>query len=131
EAGMGPRRSADEKLRLLELARQLRNVAQACRALGFSRDSYYRVKRDYERTGEAGLLTKARHVPLHKNRVAPTIEAAVLELSRSEPARGQAAVAAKMRQRGLAISAAGVRCVWLRHGLQTAERRRAWCSDLR
>ena len=126
---MGPRRSVDEKLKLLELALQLRNVAQACRALGFSRDSYYRAKCDYERTGAAGLVTKARQVPLHKNRVAPAVEAAVLELSRNEPARGQAAVAALVRQRGLAISPAGVRCVWLRHGLQTADRRRAWCHD--
>ena len=126
---MGPRRSVNEKLALLELARRLRNIARACRALGFSRDSYYRVKRDYERTGEVGLVQTARQRPLHKNRVAPAVEAAVLELSRHEPSWGQAAVAAQMRQRGLAISAAGVRCVWLRHGLQTADRRRAWCSD--
>lgn len=126
---MGPRRSVDEKLKLLELALQLRNVAQACRALGFSRDSYYRAKRDYERTGAAGLVKTARQTPLHKNRVPPAVEAAVLELSRHAPSCGQAVVAAQMRQRGLAISPAGVRCVWLRHGLQTADRRRAWCRD--
>jgi hypothetical protein len=33
------------KLGLLELAKQLGNVQQACKVLGYSRDSYYRSKK--------------------------------------------------------------------------------------
>ena len=32
------------KLGLLELAKQLGNVSQACRMMGYSRDSFYRFK---------------------------------------------------------------------------------------
>ena len=32
------------KLGLLELARQLGNVSQACKMMGYSRDSFYRFK---------------------------------------------------------------------------------------
>jgi len=33
------------KLGLLELAKELGNVSQACKVMGYSRDSFYRFKR--------------------------------------------------------------------------------------
>jgi hypothetical protein len=47
----------------------------------------------------------------------------VLELAFQQPLWGQVRVANELALRQLSVSAAGVRCVWLRHGLQTSRLR--------
>ena len=111
------------KLNLLELGAYLGNVSQACRTLGYSRDTFYRLKKRYEEAGIEGLRELSRRKPNLRNRVPEDIENAVVELAYEYPAYGQVRAAAKLLERGISISPAGVRCVWQRHELETMKKR--------
>ena len=111
------------KLGLLELAAYLQNVSEACRVMGYSRDTFYRVRKAYEEGGIESLKEKGRRKPNRRNRVSEDVERAVVELALENPALGQKRASNELRRRQVFISAAGVRCVCLRHGLETFRKR--------
>src|SRR5215469_1346833 len=89
---MTERKVIKAKVGLLELAKQLGSVTQACRVMGYSRDSFYRFRDLYEKGGDLALT----------------------EITRSKP---------KLKKRGTEVSPFGVRCIWLRHDLETMKKR--------
>lgn len=111
------------KLGLLNLAEQLHNVSQACKLMGYSRDSFYRIKELYDTGGQSALLEISRSKPILKNRVEPSIEEAVIRMAFDYPAWGQFRVSNELRKKGIIISSGGVRSVWRRNDLEVFDKR--------
>jgi hypothetical protein len=111
------------KLGLLGLAEQLGNVSQACKLFGYSRDTFYRYKDLYESGGELALQEASRRKPNIKNRIEATIEEQAVKIAFEYPAYGQVRASNELKKKGIFISPAGIRCVWLRNNLETFAKR--------
>ncbi len=57
------------KIGLLDLAEELDNVSRACKAMGVSRDTFYRYKEAVEDDGVEALIEESRRKPNPKNRI--------------------------------------------------------------
>lgn len=73
---------ARRKLSMLELATELGNVSKACKIMGYSRQQFYEIRRDFQVYGADGLLDKLPGPKgPHPNRVSQGVEQAVLDHS--------------------------------------------------
>ncbi len=108
------------KVGLIELARHLGNVSDACKVMGFSRDTFYRWKEAYEEGGEDALKELTRKKANRKNRVPESIEEAVVAYAIEFPAHGQVRASNELKlKQGISVSGGGIRGIWLRHNLHT------------
>jgi len=115
---------ARRKLSLLELASELSNVSRACKVMGYSRQQFYEIRRNFQTYGAEGLIDRlpGARGP-HPNRVSAEIEKAVLDHALDHPCHGCTRVEQELRLKGIAVSSGGVRGVWQRHGLLTKHER--------
>lgn len=70
---------ARRKLSMLQLASELGNVGKACKVMGYSRQQFYEIRRNYQTYGAEGLIDRlpGARGP-HPNRVSTEVETAVL-----------------------------------------------------
>ena len=115
---------ARRKLSLLQLAQELGNVSKACRIVGYSRQHFYEIRRNFQVHGAEGLLDRMPGAKgPHPNRVAPPIEKAILAHALKHPTHGAQRVADELMLRGLQVGSGGVRGVWTRNKLLTRHHR--------
>jgi transposase InsO family protein len=105
------------RVRLLELAVELGNVAQACRQMGVSRTRYYEWKDVAERYGVDALMPKAKRPPQLPNATPTHIVEELLTLAVIEPTIGARQYADRLHDRGYAIGKTTVQKLLNTHGL--------------
>ena len=112
------------KLSLLQLAQELGNVSKACKVVGYSRQQFYEIRRNFQLYGAEGLLDRmpGPRGP-HPNRVDEEVEKAILEHGLEHPSHGAQRVADELLVKGVQVSSGGVRGVWARQGLVTKHER--------
>nr|CDI29366.1 hypothetical protein RMONA_3550 [Rickettsia monacensis IrR/Munich] len=110
------------RIGLLKLAEQLGNVSQACKVMGYSRDTFYRYKELHDQGGEGEALYEMTRRKLALRIVCRNIEDAVVNIAVEFPAFGQERAANELRKSGIITSGGGVRSVWLRHDLESLQK---------
>ncbi len=115
---------ARRKLSLLQLASEMDNVSKACRIMGYSRQQFYEIRRNYQTYGADGLIDRLPGAKgPHPNRVSGEIEEAILGHCLDHPSHGALRVAHELMLKGVQVSSGGVRGVWSRHDLLTKHER--------
>ena len=117
-------KAARRKLSLLELASELDNVSKACRIMGYSREQFYEIRRNFQTFGADGLVDKIKGAKSpHPNRVSEEIEKAVLDYSLEFPTQGPLRVSQQLILRGVHVGVGTIRGIWQRHDIITKHQR--------
>ena len=115
---------ARRKLSLLELAKDLGNVSKACKIVGYSREQFYEIRRNFQTYGADGLIDRTPGAKSgHPNRIDTEVETAILDFCLDNPSYGPVRVAQELALKGVNVSSGGVRGVWARHDLLTKHER--------
>lgn len=67
----------------------MNNVSKACRIIGYSRQQFYEIRRNFQTYGADGLIDRLPGAKgPHPNRVPAEVETAVLEHALAHPSHG-------------------------------------------
>lgn len=120
----------DRRVRLIEHAAKIGNVAEACRVFGVSRNTYYDWINKAEKYGLSALLPKERRKPHQPNAMTSEEIAVILSEAITRPTLGPKSLLRHLKARGVDRSASGVANVLRRHDLGTARQRIAALASL-
>jgi len=120
----------DRRVRLIEHAAKINNVAEACRVFGVSRTTYYQWVDKAEKYGLSALLPKERRQPHQPNAMSSEEVSVILAEAIARPTLGARSLLRHLKARGVDRSASGVAKVLRRHNLGTAKQRIAALASL-
>jgi transposase InsO family protein len=120
----------DRRVRLINYAAKIGNVAEACRVFGVSRKTYYEWLKRAEQYGLSALLPKERRRPHQPNAMSSEEVSVILAEAVARPTLGPRSLRRHLKARGVQRSASGVAKVLRRHNLGTARQRVAALASL-
>lgn len=120
----------DRRVRLINYAAKINNVAEACRVFGVSRKTYYEWLKRAEQYGLSALLPKERRTPHQPNAMSSEEVSVILAEAVARPTLGPRSLLRHLTSRGVHRSASGVAKVLRRHNLGTARQRVAALASL-
>ncbi len=115
-----------QRLDILALARQLRNVSEACKRAGISRSRFYEIKSAFDKHGLEGLTPQPRRKPRMPNQTPLELVEPILNMSARYPTYSYIRVSAKLRASGCEVLPSTVRAVWKQRGLSSCLERLRW-----
>ena len=110
---------ARQRLSVLELAKTLSNVSEACRRRGISRTTFYEYKKRFEEEGLEGLKDLPPIPKSHPFTTSPEVVERILEISLLHPARGCNFISDELRNEDILISYPTVQNILNKEGLRT------------
>ena len=128
-AVQGPENVVTRRLDVLALARELKNVSQACKQAGISRSRFYEIKSAFEKDGLKGLTPQPRRKPRMPNQTPPELVEPILNMTARYPTYSYIRVSAKLRASGCQVVPSTVRAVWKQQGLNSCLERLLWLQD--
>ena len=106
---------AHQRLSVLQLAKAMGNITEACRRSGMDRTSFYAWKKRYEESGIVGLedLPPIHHS--HPNTTPEEVVRQVLEFSLRHPTWGCTKVSDGLKREGVSVSSPTVQKILIRN----------------
>ena len=103
----------DRRVRLIEHAAKIGNVAEACRVFGVSRKTYYEWLNKAEQYGLSALLPRDRRRPHQPNAMSTEEVAVILSEAVARPTLGPRSLLRHLTPRGVDRSPPGSRRCWV------------------
>src|SRR5579863_3440598 len=99
-AAQGPENVVTRRLDVLALARELKNVSQACKQAGISRSRFYEIKSAFDKHGMEGLTPQPRRTPCMPHQTQPDVVELILNMTASYPTYSYVRISDKLRASG-------------------------------
>lgn len=110
---------ATQRLSVLELAKALGNVSEACRRRGMARTQFYEYKRRFQTHGLEGLKDLPPIPKEHPLTTPPETVERIVALSLQHPAWGCDRLSAALKQEGVSVSSPTIQHILIKHDMGT------------